>query len=176
MNRTAVAYQCATGNDPRDSEKHMWGAKHRIYRTADDRLVFMGLIEQKFWERFCLLLDRPDLVSRWESDGQVDYGGGPELEAELQSIFATRTAKEWGDLFAHEGLPGSPLLTLAEVMDSSHFQTRGMLQADLGRPVPNVAGPVRWLDRPGDRPGRDPEPAADVGADTDAVLASWIHA
>jgi crotonobetainyl-CoA:carnitine CoA-transferase CaiB-like acyl-CoA transferase len=152
----------------------MWGPKHRIYRTADDGMVFVAVIEQKFWDRLCHALGRDDLLASWSSDGQVDYGGGDELEAELESIFGARTAADWGAFFVEHDLPGTPLLDLGEVMGSEHFAVRGMLEPVADRPVPNLASPIRWIDRPGDRPGRDAARAPDVGADTDAVLRSWL--
>jgi crotonobetainyl-CoA:carnitine CoA-transferase CaiB-like acyl-CoA transferase len=51
-NRTALVYQAATGRDVQAAERHIWGSKHSLYRTRDDRLVFVALIEKKFWERF----------------------------------------------------------------------------------------------------------------------------
>lgn len=173
MNRTAIAYRAATGRDPQVAERHMWGAKHRIYRSADGRLVFLAVIEQKFWELFCDVVHRPDLRDAWQSEGELDYGGGPELEATLEEIFAGRPAAEWGELFTAHGLPGSPLLGVGEVMESEQFAVRGLLEENDG-PVPNVASPIRWLDHDGTRPGQRPRTAPSVGADTDEVLATWL--
>ena len=40
--------------------------------------------------------------------------------------------------------------------------------------IANVASPIRWIDRPGGRPGRHPVPAPEVGEHTDEVFAEWL--
>jgi crotonobetainyl-CoA:carnitine CoA-transferase CaiB-like acyl-CoA transferase len=174
MNRTALSYLEATGRDVQIEERHLWGSKHCLYRAADDRLVFIAVIEKKFWERFCEALDRPDLATRWDSETSVDYGA-PDLRRDLEPIMASRTAAQWLDFFLKWGLPGSPMLTLAEIREGEHFAVRGLLEPPAaGRGVPNVPGPIRWIDRAGDRPGRAPQAAPRIGEHTEEVLSTWL--
>jgi alpha-methylacyl-CoA racemase len=174
MNRAAIAFQAATNRTVQSETEFMWGSMHRIYRTCDDKSVFIAVIEKKFWDRFCEALGRPDLLDRWHSEGDVDYGD-PELAQELEPIFASRSAAAWTDFFVENELPGSPLLTLGEAMASPHFQTRGMLEIIDGLPAANIAGPIRWIDKGTERPGSHPSPPPHIGADTDEVLRTWLQ-
>lgn len=173
MNRTAIAYLAATGETVQESQKHMWGSLHRIYKTKDGKSIFIAVIEEKFWKQFCEAVDRPDLLDRWKGKGGVDYGD-PSLIGEMEEIIGSRTAEEWQDTFIHWGLPGSQLMTLEEVMQSEHFRERALLEQVDGRRIPNMAGPIRWIDHPGHRPGWHPQPAPEVGAHGAAVLADWL--
>jgi alpha-methylacyl-CoA racemase len=173
LNRAAIAYQAATGDRVQDGGSHMWGAMHRLYHTKDDRLLFFAAIEWKFWQRFCVGIERPDLLDRWHSDGQVDYGDF-DLRQELEPLFASRTGDEWARSFLEWSVPGSLVLDLTDVMASPHFAARQMLEHDEIHRIPNVASPIRFIDQGGGRPGSNPSPPPKVGADTDEVLARWL--
>jgi alpha-methylacyl-CoA racemase len=172
-NRAAIAYLAATGDDVQITESHIWGSKHGIYRTSDQRLVFIALIELKFWQQFCDAIDRSDLREQWDGTASVDYGS-PALRDEMVSIIASKTADEWQELFVSLSLPGSPLLTLAEVVEEPHFAARGLVEPREGKRIPNVPGPIRWMDHPSERPGAHPSAAPELGSDTAEVLKSWL--
>jgi crotonobetainyl-CoA:carnitine CoA-transferase CaiB-like acyl-CoA transferase len=173
VNSTAVAYQAVTGRDAQVDMGHMWGSMHRIYRAKDGVKVFVALIEQKFWQTFCNEVDRQDLIDKWQDHGGLDYGD-MALVAELEPIMASRTGAEWESFFLRLGLPASPIYSTQDVIDSAHFETRGMLEWTEGDPIPNVASGIRWIDSNGDRPGARPRPAPSVGQHTDEVLSSWL--
>ena len=54
-------------------------------------------VEEKFWRRFCEVVERPELIQAVDwSDRMLDFGGqNPVLEAELRTLFRTRTLAEW---------------------------------------------------------------------------------
>ena len=54
---------------------------YNIYRTADGRYMTVGTIEPKFWQRFCDLIECPELEKR-----QYDFAH----EEELQQLVAAR--------------------------------------------------------------------------------------
>ena len=174
VNRTAIAYLAATGRDVQVDQKTLWGSKHSLYKAKDGKLVFIAVIERKFWERFCAAIERPDLVDQWESDSSVDYGSSA-LRDELEPVMASKTSREWLDFFLEWGLPGSPMLELEDILKAEHFASRGLLEWTLdGLGVPNVPSPIRWLDRAGARPGAHPRRAPSVGAHTEEVISSWL--
>jgi crotonobetainyl-CoA:carnitine CoA-transferase CaiB-like acyl-CoA transferase len=171
LNRTAIAYLAATGRPVQEDNAHLWGPMHRLYTTKDDRLVFLAVIEQKFWSAFCEGIGRPDLLDRWVGDSQVDYGSA-DLQAELEPIMASKTAEEWGQLFVEWSIPGSPVLDLDELVTHPHFAARALLEADGA--IPNMASPVRWMEPVVGRPGAEAPLPHGIGEDTEAVLAEWV--
>jgi crotonobetainyl-CoA:carnitine CoA-transferase CaiB-like acyl-CoA transferase len=78
-------------------------ACYRIYGCADGRFLTVAALEPKFWRRLCELLERPDLVDRQN-----------DAHAELETIFRTRTLKDWLSLFDGEDVAVGPISTLAE--------------------------------------------------------------
>jgi alpha-methylacyl-CoA racemase len=173
-NRAAISYLASTGITVQDGFPEVWGSMQRIYRSKDDKKVFIAVIEKKFWDIFCDAIDRNDLRTLWDGEeGGVDYGD-MKYRGVIADIMASRTAEEWLALFMQTGLPGSPVLELSDVLDSDHFRTRGLLDPIDGEAIVNVASPIRWIDQPGERPGIHPRPAPGVGQHNEEVLSSWL--
>ena len=85
------------------------GAKYQYYRTSDERFVLFCCIEPKFWERFCRLVGRDDLIDTQLEPGPVDFArDADELRRELQAVFETRTQREWVDMAVRERVPIGP--------------------------------------------------------------------
>ena len=157
LNRCAISYLIATGREVDTDYADMWGSLHRLYESSDGELIFIALIEKKFWDLFCDGVGRPDLKDRWHGKGGVDYGD-LELISEIAPIMASKTSAEWSQFFVTHSISGSPLLSLPEVIEQPHFATRGLLERnDDG--LPNVIGPSRFVDYDGARPGSRPDPA-----------------
>ncbi len=86
-------------------------ACYRIYETADGRHITVGALEQKFFERLCAVLGRPELTERqYDSDQE-------SLAAELSAVFSTRRLGEWLELFEDEDVCVGPVATLAEAAE-----------------------------------------------------------
>ena len=170
--RYRLAHLDATGEEMNDVRE--LGPLYDLYETAEGGLVFLGAIERKFWENLCRGLDRPDLLARWSSDGDVHFTEDGELRRELEAVFLAATAAEWADRFLRWEVPGSRVLNAAEVLASPHLAARGLLWRD-GSAIPQIADPVRWIET-GTRPGQDAAPSPVLGADTDDVLARWLGA
>ena len=93
-------------------------ACYRIYETADGKLVTLAALEPHFWQRFCELVERPDLLDR-RNDGHD----------ELETLFGSRDFADWWRLFDGEDVCVGPVATLAE---GSH---------EFGRPANGAAPP-----------------------------------
>lgn len=141
------------------------------YLTSDGRLFLIGLLEPKFFQRFCAEVGRPDLLAR-HGGGMIEFGWGDDsLAGELAALIVTATADEWRDRFLAWDLPGSPVLEIPDVMRLEHFDARGLVDGERGE-WPNVLSPVRWH-HVDERAGRDLTPPPQLGADSAAVLAEW---
>ncbi|OBH31539.1 formyl-CoA transferase [Mycobacterium sp. E342] len=122
-------------------------AKYQFYRTSDDRYVLFCCIEPKFWENFCKLAERPDLISESDS-GPVDFAvsGDPSqtLRREIQKIIESRTQAEWTRLAAEHDLAIGPALQEDELRSDAQLSARGAF-TDAVHPV---AGPFTHVTLP----------------------------
>ena len=78
-------------------------AYYRIYATADGELITLAALEPHFWERFCELTERPDLLENRH-----------DAHEELEALFRTRPFAAWWSLFDGEDVCVSPVATLSE--------------------------------------------------------------
>lgn len=149
------------------------GPRYALYPTADDRVLLVCPIEQKFWLRFCDVLGLPESwKSRgsWEGTG-VDYGYPEEREA-IAAITRTRTLSDWLGKLSDASIPCSPLLSEREAIESEHAAAEQTLrtvqvagqQARIVRPPFNFG--------PGERtPSAAPAPVTpQLGGDEATIL------
>jgi len=78
-------------------------AYYRIYETADGELITLAALEPHFWERFCELTERPDLLENRH-----------DAHEELEALFRSRPFAAWWKLFDGEDVCVSPVATLSE--------------------------------------------------------------
>ncbi len=65
-------------------------ACYHLYRTADDRFAVLAALEPKFWESFCLAVDRRDWIDR-----QNEPMPQQSLIQDLTKMFAAHTLEHW---------------------------------------------------------------------------------
>lgn len=148
------------------------GPLYSVYECSDHRLVILGVLEEKFWLRFCMAVGRQDLTSRWGSRGEIGFGDDESLRVELANIFITRSSAEWVDLFAEEDIPGNLVLTVDDVVAHPHFVDRGLAAPQSGTRIPNIMNPIRWVES-GGRLGADRLPAPGLGERGAALARLW---
>ena len=71
---------------------------YNLYETADGRKLALGALEPHFWERFCRLAGRDDLLRR-------QYSPSLRVHREMRELFRTRTRGEWMDAPQPRGHP-----------------------------------------------------------------------
>ena len=71
------------------------GARYRLYRTSDGRHVAAAPLEERFWRRFCDLVDLP-------VDLRDDTADPAATTAAVGERIGARTAAEWEAVFAGE--------------------------------------------------------------------------
>lgn len=94
---------------------------YSVYRTADGRHMAVAALEAKFWQTFCQVIGRPDLIARHAVTGTE----AEAVKADLAALFATRTRDEWAALFAEADCCVTPVLSLEEALDNEQTQARG---------------------------------------------------
>ena len=122
-------------------------AKYQFYRTADNRFVLFCCIEPKFWQNFCRVAEREDLIGETDT-GPVDFAvtGDPDqtLRREIQKIIETRSQTEWTRLAAEHDLAIGPALQQNELRSDPQLAERGAF-IDAEHPV---AGPFTYVTLP----------------------------
>lgn len=131
------------------------------YATADGQWVSIGSLEPKF---FAELVQRLELDPSYPKR-QYDRRCWPELRADIAAKFAAKTRAEWSALLEGTDVCFAPVLTLAEVAQHPHAQSRGgFIEVDgVTQPAP---APRFSRSQPA-----QPTPAVLPGSHTDAVLA-----
>ena len=118
------AYHYTLGLEPGPDTTMFNGqlACYHIYRTRDGREIALGALEKKFWQNFCRVVERDDLLN----GDHHDLARQDELKKELAVIFAARDADQWQTLLAGHDTCCEVLRNMTEVHADPHFQERGM--------------------------------------------------
>jgi len=96
---------------------------YNVYRTQDGRFMAVGALERKFWATLCDILGCPDLGEK-----HLVYGADAEpVKARLEKIFASRTQREWTELFAGADCCVSPVLRIDEALANEQLRARRMV-------------------------------------------------
>jgi len=169
-----AALALATGQEPpRHDRSRARNPLWNHYRTADDRWVFLVMIEsQRYWADFCDAIGRPELCADPRFDGViVRYRNTEALCAILAEHFATRTLAEWEAALDAKRLIWAPVRTLSEALRDEQARTTGVFTR-VDHPVAGayetVTAPVRLSAHA--TVGARPAPA--LNADGEAVLAA----
>ena len=113
------------GDCPRETDIINGGAAfYRIYKTADGRFVALAALEEKFWERFCTVVGRPDWLGR-QSEPMPQHG----LIADIEALFASRPRADWVELLVPADCCFEPVLEPAEVAAHPQWKDRSLVHA-----------------------------------------------
>ena len=108
---------------PEETYLNDGAAWYRAYRTHDGRLVALGAAGGVFWQRFCRAAGRPDWIAR-ENDPLPQRS----LIKELDAFFANLTLDECVARFVPADCCFSPVLTLAQGIESEQCRARGLVR------------------------------------------------
>ncbi len=118
----------------------------QAFQTADGWIT-VACAKPKFWERFCEVLERPDLL---DDARFADFAARDRhrdvLLAILGEIMRRRTTDEWVDALTAAGVPNGPVHDVAQALADRHTTAReGVVTIEHPRwgPVRQVASPLR---------------------------------
>lgn len=102
------------------------GALHNYapYRTRDGRVLAVAALEPKFWEKFCDVIERPDLKA---CDRSATPAQSREARAQVAAIVASLTLAQWEQKLEGADCCVTPVLKLEETLRHPHFRARGMV-------------------------------------------------
>lgn len=89
--------------------------RYAVYRTADDRLLAVAPLEERFWQQFCEAIDLPIPLR----DDSLDPQATRQAVAER---IAQRSAREWEERFAGRDVCCAVVLSLREALAHPHFE------------------------------------------------------
>lgn len=146
-----------------------WGI-YRIFATSDNRNVFIGVLSDRHWERFCQEFELKDL---WEDQSLRTNSGRAEqferLGERVEELAGSMSFDAICQRLKAANLPFAPVNSPADLVDDPHLDAIGLLKtvtAPDGKEGKISGLPISsegWFG--GER--RDP-PA--LGADTSAIL------
>ncbi len=140
----------ADGEDPKPGDSFLTGryACYRIYETKDGRHMGLGALEPQFWEAFCKLVNREDLVGYQFAEGEKQT----HLISEVSGIFKEKTRQEWIGFLKDTDCCCEPVNSVSEALMDSQLLAREMiLEADHpteGR-LKQIGIPVKFSETPG---------------------------
>jgi crotonobetainyl-CoA:carnitine CoA-transferase CaiB-like acyl-CoA transferase len=163
-------YAMYTGTPPeRSGAAHPTIAPYGPYPVGDGTTVFIGLQNEREWERFCVdVLERPDLVGDARFDSNANrVAHRAALDALITIAFSTRSAADLVARLDAAQIANARMNSVAEFLDHPQLAAR-----DRWREVDSPAGPIRALVPPFGIEGIEPRMGAipALGEHTDAVL------
>jgi crotonobetainyl-CoA:carnitine CoA-transferase CaiB-like acyl-CoA transferase len=111
-----------------DRRAHLWPT-NELFETADGRILALGVVEQKFWERLVQVLvhREPRLAEPRFATEAGRRIHGDELYRLLSELFRTLPAREWLNLLESSDVPVTEVLTLDEAAYSEQSMARNLL-------------------------------------------------
>ena len=143
-----------------------------MYVTKDSRaLAFVILQPDRYWERFCKALGRPDLAENPKYQTQEGRSeDAPEIWQIFTDIFMSKTYEEWRPLL--KDIPYAPRQTIKEAVDDPQALASGCFveydHPTQGR-IKQVANPVMMSKNP----SSVRMPAPEFGQHTEEVLLEY---
>ena len=155
---------------PRTGARHAAIAPYGPFAAGDGQVVYLGLQNEREWERFCAaVLEQPDLARdvRFGSNAaRVEHQDA--LDRIITGAFASRTGAEVIARLDTAGIANARMNTVAEFLEHPQLRAR-----DRWRQIDSPVGPLRALVPPFNIEGLDPKmgPVPALGEHTDAILA-----
>jgi alpha-methylacyl-CoA racemase len=154
-------------NDVRGTNLLDTGAHfYEVYETSDGGYIGVGAIEPQFYAELIRLMGLADT----EMPGQNDRPQWPAMKERFARVFATKTRKEWEEIFAGSDACAAPVLSPAEAPDHPHNRVRGTFTEVAGvvqpSPSPRFSATPGSIRRPPPNPGQHGDEAlGDWGVD-----------
>ncbi|HEX6778053.1 MAG TPA: CaiB/BaiF CoA-transferase family protein [Ktedonobacterales bacterium] len=167
------AYFTAYGGKapPRTGSSHATIAPYGPFRAGDDKLVLLGVQNEREWARFCaIVLEQPETAEDSRFSGNARRVEHREaLHAIIDSVFRQLSAEQIVTRLEQAQIANARINSMQEFWEHPQLEARGRW-----REVDSPAGPLRAMLPPvtmdGYEPRMDPIPA--VGEHTEQILRS----
>jgi len=92
---------------------------YRVYKTKDGKYMTLAALEEKFWEHFCIAIERRDLIKK-------QFDDSIETKKELEKIFKSKTRTEWEKISENIDCCLEPVLNFKEVTEHPQLKSRNL--------------------------------------------------
>jgi len=96
---------------------------YNTFQTKDGKFISIGNNESKFWDGFCKVIGREDLIKN-HFDA---YHDDAEATEAIKAIISSKTQAEWLELLEKEDSCFAPIYTPEEVLEDPQLTERGMI-------------------------------------------------
>ncbi len=144
LENALVRFQAEGRNPEPIGNRHPTIAPFQAYKGEDAYFV-VAVGNDSLWQIFCPAIGKPELLSdpRFATN-RLRTDNIAELNAILDGVFATQTARHWLDLFERVKLPCAPINPVDRVMQDPQVLARNMIV----RVEDVVAGTVKIAGNP----------------------------
>jgi itaconate CoA-transferase len=154
---------------PRSGASHSSIAPYGPFACSDGEIVFLGIQNQREWEKFCEgVLERPEMAGdeRFENNSRR-VQNRDVLEQEISTVFAGLSSEEAIEKLETAGIANARLRSVRDFLDHPQLRAR-----DRWREVGSPAGSLHALLPPAAISGVDPvmTPIPEIGEHTDRIL------
>lgn len=137
----ALGNGTATGEWPRPGDELVTGGtpRYNIYRTADGRHIAAAPLEEKFWQRFCEILDLDETLRDDSKDPEA-------TKAAVAERIGALPAEHWKERFEGADVCCTLVRGVGEALEDEHFKARNVFDRSVedgnGREIPALPLPV----------------------------------
>ena len=114
--------------------------RYGVYGASDGTWLSVAPLEEKFWQRFCELIEQPEII-------EVERRDPAKARSMIQAALSTKTGAEWDAIFATEEVCVELVRDLRDSMDDEQFVARGVFSRRLrlrsGQEVPSLPLPLQ---------------------------------
>ena len=143
-----------------------------LYRTADGHLN-VAAPWGRIWERFCTVIDRPDLVDDERFNTATSRSVNRDvLNQAITEALSTRPTAAWVEALNAVGVPAGPVYDMAQTFADPQVKHLG-LTAETNHPEAGPVGVVRNATNIDGVPGDVRRPSPTIGQHRDEVLAQF---
>jgi formyl-CoA transferase len=142
----------ATGQSPQPlGSANRMSAPYQAFEASDGSFV-VGAANQKLWQAFVGVIERPDLLDDPRFlENKERVGNRPLLAEVLKPVFKRKSVEHWVSSFLAAGVPAGPINDFGAALASDHVQARQMVQ-EIDHPVEGrikaLGFPVKLSDTP----------------------------
>lgn len=136
-------------NIPHRAEELLNGgyAWYYVYKTKDDRYISLGMLEEKFWKKFCQAIGHEDFILQQFGPREVQE----KMMYALSEMFITKTADDWIEILEPLDACITKVNNLEEALNDPHLNYRGMI-VETDHPVEGkikgIGFPVKFSEMP----------------------------
>ena len=113
--------------------------RYNIYKTSDGSYVAAAPLEDRFWNKFCEVIELPKKFIKMENEQE-------KVIQEIRKIIGQKNKKYWVEVFNKVDCCCSIVKSIEEAINDNHFKVRNIFERkiinNLGEEIPALPLPV----------------------------------